>query len=128
MVYQITKGIKISVKTKYEGTLNRDQRLFYNFGYFITIENHSLKTIQLKNRFWKILDSLNQTEYVRGEGVIGETPILQPDEVYTYRSFCLLQSQIGAMNGFYTMIDIQSNKTFKVSIPTFQLSTSASLN
>lgn len=128
MVEQITKGIKISVRTKFDGTTYRNYMLYYNFGYYVTIENKSSDTIQLTERFWRIFDSLNHTEFVQGEGVVGQTPILEPNDTYTYKSFCLLSSQTGAMNGHYEMINTETLETFKVMIPTFQLSTPVSLN
>lgn len=128
MVEQITKGIKISVKTKFDGTTYRNYRLFYNFSYFITIENKSSETVQLTERFWRIFDSLNETEFVQGEGVVGQTPILEPHDTYTYKSFCLLTSQTGSMSGYFTMQNTLSLEKFKVTIPTFQLSTPVSLN
>lgn len=128
MVQQITKGIKISVKTKYAGTLYRNYRLYHNFSYYITIENTSLQTVQLTNRFWKIFDSLNNTEIVEGEGVVGQTPVLEPQDIYNYKSGCFLSSTIGAMTGYYTMVNIETHQTFEVKIPTFQLSTPVSLN
>lgn len=128
MVQQITKGIKISVKTKYDGTLYRNYRLYHNFSYYITIENKSLETVQLTDRYWKILDSLNNTEIVEGEGVVGQTPILEPQDTYKYKSGCFLSSSIGAMSGYYRMVNLETNQSFDVTIPTFQLSTPVSLN
>ncbi|SDR69234.1 ApaG protein [Polaribacter sp. KT25b] len=121
MVEQITKGIKISVKTKYNGIKYLNHRLFYAFSYFITIENKSSETVQLTTRFWEIIDSLNDTEIVEGEGVVGQTPILQPNDNYTYSSGCYLESSIGAMKGYYIMKDCNTLEEFKVFIPTFQL-------
>ncbi|MDB2385401.1 Co2+/Mg2+ efflux protein ApaG [Polaribacter sp.] len=123
MVQQITKGIKISVKTKFNGTSYRNNRLYYVFAYFITIENTSTDTVKLTDRFWTIYDSLNETEIVSGEGVVGQTPVLQPNDSYNYRSGCFLTSSLGAMKGFYTMINISTFEQFKVAIPTFQLTT-----
>ena len=123
MINQITKGIKVSVKTKYDGTSYRNNRLYYIFAYFITIENKSSETVQLTDRFWQIFDSLNNTEIVSGEGVVGQTPILLPNDNYTYSSGCFLESTMGSMNGFYTMINIETLEKFKVYIPTFQLTT-----
>ncbi|PWG04722.1 Co2+/Mg2+ efflux protein ApaG [Polaribacter aquimarinus] len=128
MFQQITKGIKISVKTKANGTSYRNNRLYYVFSYYITIENKSSDTVKLTDRFWKIFDSLNQTEIVSGEGVVGQTPVLKPNDTYTYSSGCFLESNIGAMKGFYTMINMQTFEQFKVIIPTFQLSTKTLLN
>ncbi len=123
MVEQITKGVKISVKTKYNGTSYRNNRLYYVFAYFVTIENYSSKTIELTHRFWEIFDSLNKTEFVEGEGVIGQTPVLKPNDTYSYSSGCFLESNVGAMKGFYTMKDVKTFEQFKVAIPTFQLAT-----
>lgn len=123
MVEQITKGVKISVKTKYNGTSYRNNRLYYVFAYFVTIENYSSKTIELTHRFWEIFDSLNKTEFVEGEGVIGQTPVLKPNDTYSYSSGCFLESNVGAMKGFYTMKDVKTSEQFKVAIPTFQLTT-----
>lgn len=122
MVEQITKGIKISVKTKYNGTSYRNNRLYYVFAYFITIENNSLLTVKLTDRFWKIFDSLNKTEIVEGEGVVGLTPILKPNDHYSYSSGCFLESNMGSMKGYYSMKVIETAEKFKVIIPTFQLS------
>jgi ApaG protein len=89
----------------------------------INIENRSSETVKLTDRFWKIYDTLNTTEIVSGEGVVGQTPILKPNETYTYSSGCFLKSNMGAMKGFYTMINLDTFEQFKVIIPTFQLST-----
>jgi ApaG protein len=123
MVQQITKGIKISVKSKYKGSNYRNNELYYVFAYFISIENKSSKTVKLTDRFWKIFDSLNHIDIVTGEGVVGQTPTLKPNDNYNYSSGCLLKSNIGAMKGYYTMIDLETFEQFKVIVPTFQLTT-----
>lgn len=128
MVEQITKGVKISVKTKYNGSLYRNYRTYHNFSYYVTIENKSLETIQLISRFWKIFDSLNTIDIVEGEGVVGQTPVLEPQDTYTYKSNCFLLSTTGAMSGFYTMMNLDTHNNFDVAIPTFQLSTPVLLN
>ncbi len=74
------------------------------------------------------IKQLNSKEFVDGKGVVGETPILSPQESYTYKSGTFLQSNIGAMSGFFTMENIRNKTSFKVTIPTFNLSTIASLN
>ncbi|MFK5958083.1 MAG: Co2+/Mg2+ efflux protein ApaG [Lutibacter sp.] len=121
MVQQVTNGIKISVTSNFEGINYRNYRLYYAFSYQVSIENQSNETVQLLARHWKIFDSLNGTEIVEGSGVIGKKPILKPSQIHTYKSNCFLTSPIGAMSGFYTMVNFATTKTFKVNIPTFQL-------
>lgn len=121
MVEQVTKGIKISVETAFQGTNYRNNTLYYLFSYTISIKNNSKDTVQLTRRYWRIFDSLNKTEIVEGEGVVGKTPILLPNEEHTYSSGCFLESNIGSMRGFYTMKNIHSDEVFKVYVPTFQL-------
>lgn len=128
MVSQITKGIKISVVTSFEGTYFKNYKIHFAFRYQITIENHSKDSVQLTSRHWEIFDSLNYNEIVDGEGVIGKKPVLKPGEQYTYSSGCLLSSPYGAMKGHFNMINFTTTKTFKVFVPTFKLCASFALN
>ena len=121
MVQQVTNGIKISVLANFEGTRYRNYTLYSGFSYQVTIENQSNDTVQLLERYWKIFDSLNNTEVVEGSGVIGQKPVLKPGQIHTYKSNCFLTSPIGAMKGYYKMINFSTSKIFKVYIPTFQL-------
>ncbi len=128
MVQQITNGIKISVKTRYNGTVKRNQNTFNTFSYYVTLENETKDKVQLLSRYWEISDALNNKEYIEGEGVIGLKPILEPAENYTYKSNCILNATIGAMNGSFTMVNKKTKEKFKVIIPTFQLTTTPLLN
>ena len=128
MVTQITRGIKVSIKTSFEGTYYKESKLHYAFEYIVKIENQSKELVQLNSRHWNILDSLNDDETVDGEGVIGKKPVLKPGEVHTYSSGCLLASPYGAMYGFYRMINLNSTKKFNVVIPAFKLSAPFALN
>ena len=128
MVTQITRGIKISVLTSFEGTYFKNYKIHFAFSYEITIENHSKDSVQLNSRHWEILDSLNDIEIVDGEGVIGKKPVLKPGEKHTYSSGCLLSSPFGAMSGYFNMINFTTTKTFKVIVPSFKLSAAFALN
>ncbi|WP_299895767.1 Co2+/Mg2+ efflux protein ApaG [uncultured Aquimarina sp.] len=128
MVEQITRGIKISVDTTFEGTFFKNYKIHFAFGYRITIENQSKDSVQLTSRFWKIKDALSNTEIVEGEGVIGKKPVLKPGESHTYNSGCLLSSPFGAMKGHYNMVNFTSTRKFKVFIPSFKLSAPFALN
>ncbi|MEZ4786503.1 MAG: Co2+/Mg2+ efflux protein ApaG [Flavobacterium haoranii] len=128
MVTQITKGIKISVSTSFEGTYFKNYKIHYAFSYQITIENQSKDSVQLNSRHWEIYDALNNIEIVDGEGVVGKKPVIKPGEKHIYNSGCLLASPIGAMKGHYDMINFTSTKSFQVLIPTFKLSAPFALN
>ena len=128
MVTQITKGIKISVDTEFQGTYYKDTKLLYAFEYSISIENLSSDVVQLNSRHWVILDSLNNEEIVNGEGVIGKKPVLLPGKTHNYKSGCLLTSTFGAMYGYYRMINLGNTKKFNVIIPSFKLSAPFAIN
>lgn len=128
MVTQITKGIKISVLTSFEGTYFKNYKIHFAFSYQITIENQSKDSVQLKSRHWEIFDALNNKEIVDGEGVVGKKPVLKPGEKYSYTSGCLLSSPIGAMRGSFNMVNFTSTKSFQVAIPSFKLSAPFALN
>ena len=128
MVTQITSGIKISVITNFEGTFFKDYKVHFAFGYKVTIENQSKHTVQLNSRYWKIFDALNQIEEVKGDGVIGIQPIINPGESHMYGSGCLLTSPFGAMQGYYSMVNFSTTKKFDVAIPLFKLSAPFAIN
>jgi ApaG protein len=128
MVTQITRGIKISVLTNFEGTYFKNHKMHFAFSYHITIENHSKDSVQLTTRHWEIYDALNQIEFVDGEGVIGKKPVIKPGETHTYSSGCLLCAPIGAMNGYFEMINFTTTKSFKVIVPSFRFSAPFALN
>ncbi|QCE41666.1 Co2+/Mg2+ efflux protein ApaG [Psychroserpens sp. NJDZ02] len=128
MVQQVTRGIKISVETNFEGTFYKNYKINFAFGYQVTIENQSKDSVQLNARYWTIYDALNNEEIVAGEGVIGLKPVLQPGESHTYSSGCLLTSPFGAMKGYYSMVNFTTTKKFNVAIPSFKLSAPFALN
>ncbi|WP_055447800.1 Co2+/Mg2+ efflux protein ApaG [Lacinutrix mariniflava] len=128
MVQQVTRGIKISVETNFEGTFYKNYKIHYAFGYQVTIENQSKDSVQLNARHWVILDALNNVETVSGEGVIGKKPVLKPGESHSYSSGCLLTSPFGAMRGHYSMVNFTTTKKFDVAIPTFKLSAPFAIN
>jgi ApaG protein len=128
MVQQVTKGIKISVETNFEGSFYKNYKMQYAFGYTVTIENQSKDSVQLNARHWEILDALNNLETVSGEGVIGKKPVLKPGESHTYTSGCLLTSPFGAMQGYYNMVNYTTTKKYQVTIPQFKLSAPFAIN
>ncbi len=119
MVTAITKGIKISVISKFEGFARGNEK--YVFSYKIHIENNSNEIVQLLRRHWFIYDSNGAKREVEGEGVIGEQPILKPNEFHQYASWLPLMTEIGMMHGTFLMQRESDLSTFKVVVPEFQL-------
>ncbi len=128
MITQVTKGIKVTVNTNFEGTFFKNYKMHFAFGYTITIENQSKDSVQLTSRHWEIFDALNEKEVLDGEGVIGKKPVILPGKSHSYNSGCLLASPIGAMKGYYNMVNFNSTEKFRVYIPTFGYSAPFVLN
>jgi ApaG protein len=122
-----TNGIRIQVTTKYlpERSAPRDNE--YWFAYFIRISNVGTVTAQLISRHWVITNTDGEQEEVRGEGVVGEQPVLPPGTHYDYNSFCHLKTPVGTMHGEYTMAT-PSGETFEARIGAFTLAVPNSLN
>ncbi len=123
-----TENIEISVRASYlsEHSIPRENHFF--FVYFITIENKGNYAVQLLSRHWDIFDSNGEKREVEGEGVIGETPVLEPGETYEYNSGCNLLTDMGYMKGYYTMKRLMDDTLFKAIIPQFDLIVPAKLN
>ena len=93
----------------------------YVFGYTIKLTNTGEVAAQLISRHWLITDSNHRVEEVRGLGVIGQQPTLQPGESYEYTSGCPLATPVGTMKGEYQMVAADGTQ-FEAQIPEFTLS------
>ncbi len=124
----ITNGIEISVKTSYYAPQSEPKSSYYFFVYEITITNKSDYTVKLMSRHWHITDAFGEKRDVDGEGVIGETPTLEPNESFTYNSGCNFATELGKMSGYYTMQKLLDKTTFNVLIPEFVMVLPAKLN
>jgi len=123
-----THNIEVTVEVRYLSRQSIPKEGHYFFIYFITIENKSDFSVQLIRRHWDIFDSVGEKRVVDGEGVVGETPILAPGEKFDYNSGCNLTSDMGYMNGYYTLVRLINNEEFQVQIPKFDLVVPARLN
>jgi len=128
MITLVTNGIKVTVQTSFEGTFFKNYKMHYAFGYTITIENQTKEPVQLISRHWDVLDSLKEMESIDGEGVIGKKPVIQPGRSHTYSSGTLLASPIGAMKGYYEMVNLSTTETFEAEVPTFKFAAPFALN
>src|SRR5512139_2936689 len=93
----------------------------YVFSYTITITNSSDATVQLLSRHWVITDSNSHGQEVRGQGVVGEQPVLRPGQSFEYTSGTVLATPVGTMTGSYQMVTEDGTK-FDAPIPKFVLS------
>ncbi|KPM30308.1 ApaG domain protein [Croceitalea dokdonensis DOKDO 023] len=128
MTTQVTKGIKVSVQTSFEGTFFKNYKMHYAFGYTISIENQSKDVVQLTTRHWDVFDSLKEMEAIDGEGVIGKKPVIRPGKSHTYSSGCLLASPIGAMKGYYHIMNLTTSQIIEVPVPTFKFAAAFAMN
>jgi len=92
----------------------------YVFAYTITISNNGEKDVQLFNRYWLITDANGKKVEVRGAGVVGEQPVISPGQDYTYTSGCVLETEVGTMEGYYQMAE-QDTELEDITIPVFRL-------
>ncbi|MBZ6077238.1 Co2+/Mg2+ efflux protein ApaG [Microvirga puerhi] len=120
MYKAVTRGISVTVTPRYmpEESSPSDNRYF--FAYTVEIINTGLERVQLRARYWKIIDERGHTQEVRGPGVVGEQPILGPGESYSYTSGCPLPTPSGTMQGCYVM-ETSGGETFNADIPAFSL-------
>ena len=112
--------IRIDVETSYLGEQSdpHDQR--YVFAYTITIRNEGGLSATLLTRHWIITDANGTVKEVRGDGVVGEQPRLEPGQGFRYSSGAILETPVGTMEGTYQMVDEQGQR-FDASIPLFRL-------
>lgn len=123
-----TNGIEISVWPEFiDGRFNNGSAL-YIWAYHVRIDNNSNNIVKLESRYWRILDEKGNLQEVRGEGVVGQQPIIAPGASHQYSSGVHLKYPSGIMSGNYQMRHIASElenegsgEVFSVEIPAFSL-------
>ena len=117
----VTRNIRVQVKVEYSPERSRPTDQHWFFLYTITIANEGADTVQLISRHWIITNGTGHVEEVKGPGVVGEQPVLGPNETFTYTSGCPLPTEFGTMEGTYQMVT-KDGETFDVTIAPFTLS------
>lgn len=123
----MTEGIRVSVEATYVADQSAPRQRRYVFAYTVKIANEGSRTAQLKTRHWVITDGDGRVEEVRGPGVVGQQPLLEPGQHFEYTSGCVLPTPRGQMHGTYQM-HRPDGSTFDATIAAFQLSLPYSLN
>ncbi len=120
MYSETTRSIRVTVEPIYLDDQSAPEDNHYVWAYHVRIENESQQTVQLVNRYWQITDALGQVQEVRGAGVVGEQPVLEPGGSFEYTSGTPLPTPSGIMLGSYEMEDTKGGR-FSVTIPAFSL-------
>lgn len=118
---QKNQDVEIQVLPSYCSDHSKPLEGVFVWTYEITITNLRSTPIQLLHRYWSITDSTGHMVEVRGPGVVGEQPQINPNSSYVYSSFANLTSPSGIMYGSYEMLDLEDCKSFAVPIPAFSL-------
>ena len=116
-----TRGIVVEVESSYIPDRSDPMRSRWFFAYRIRIANQGDSVVQLVSRHWIITDAHGRVEEVKGSGVVGQQPVLEPGETFEYTSFCPLSTPFGTMRGSYQMTT-QDGSTFDAEIAPFTLS------
>lgn len=120
MYSETTRSITVTVRPVYLEEHSSPGDDHYVWAYHVRIENQGGETVQLRNRHWKIIDSLGRMQEVRGPGVVGEEPVLRPGQSFEYTSSCPLPTSSGFMVGDYEM-ETDGGERFLIRIPAFSL-------
>lgn len=122
-----TRGIRIEVQSMYMPERSSAKDSQYLFEYHVRISNVGTETAQLISREWVITNADGEVERVKGPGVVGEQPVLNPGSSFEYRSFCPMKTTVGSMHGSYQMVTTNGDR-FDAIIAPFTLAVPHALN
>lgn len=120
MYTQKTQNISVTVTPIYLEDQSEPDEDHYVWAYQVRIENDGIETVQLRSRHWRITDANGLVQEVRGAGVVGEQPVLEPGESFEYTSGTPLNAPSGIMVGSYEM-QTDEGDLIEVGIPAFSL-------
>ncbi len=115
-----TRNIEVSVTPRFLPERSSPDNGYFFWAYTIEITNRGPETVQLKTRHWRITDANGRQQEVRGAGVVGETPVLEPGKSFEYTSGVPLPTSSGFMAGTYGMVTANGER-FEIEIPAFSL-------
>ena len=123
MYRAVTRKIEVTVTPRFSTERSSPANGYYFWSYTIDITNLGIETVQLKTRHWRINDALGRLQEVKGPGVVGEEPVLEPGESFEYTSGVPLPTPSGFMTGSYGMVTSEGEH-FDIEIPAFSLDSS----
>jgi len=121
MNIDVNYNISVEVESSFIDEQSNPSEDRFVFAYTITIHNIGNVAAKLINRHWIVTDAHGKVHEVRGVGVVGEQPHLQPGQSFQYTSGTILETPVGSMSGTYSMLADDKNE-FDATIPTFTLS------
>ena len=116
----VTQGVRVQVMAQYSPEQSQPLQNQWFFLYTVQISNEGIGTVQLISRHWIITDADHHVQEVRGLGVVGKQPVLEPGESFQYTSGCPLSTPFGSMRGTYQMLKPDGER-FDVEIGPFAL-------
>jgi ApaG protein len=116
----MTQMIRVNVETNYVADQSDPGSQRFVFAYTITILNEGSEPARLLRRHWRITDANGKVQEVRGDGVVGEQPHLQPGQGFRYSSGAVLETPVGTMQGSYYM-ETDQGASFDAPIAPFRL-------
>ncbi len=124
----LTRGVRIIIKPEYLMEQSVPELSRWLFAYHVIIRNEGSDSVQLVNRHWLITNGEGAVDEIRGAGVIGQQPELEPGAEFHYSSGCPLDTPVGTMHGAYEMRLVATGETFQAKIAPFRLAVPSALN
>jgi len=122
-----TDGIHVKVEASFWPERSAPEKGQWAFQYTVRVANTGSRTATLRARHWVITDATGRVEEVRGEGVVGKQPRLEPGEAFEYTSWAMLRTPFGSMRGEYVM-ERGDGSRFEAKIGEFALTQPNALN
>lgn len=123
----ISEGIRVQVNSEYVPSRSSPREGQHFFIYRVLITNEGTRAAQLVSRHWIVTNAQGKVQEVRGAGVVGQTPRLEPGQSFEYTSACPLDTSVGSMHGSYQMVR-DDGTGFEARIEAFTLASPLSIN
>lgn len=120
MYEAVTRAIRVRVTPAYIEERSSPSDSYFFWAYTVEISNEGEGAMRLRSRYWRIIDADGRIEEVRGPGVVGQTPLIEPGATFSYTSGCPLKTPSGIMTGSYQMTS-EDGSLHDILIPAFSL-------
>lgn len=118
---KLTEGVEVAVEANYQEEFSKPSEDQFVYAYRVVINNFTNELLKVQARHLFVFDSMGKKREIKGEGVVGDQPVIDSMDYYEYVSACNLKSEMGKIGGYYLVENLSNNNTFKIQIPEFQL-------